>query len=40
VIHYYPHNLRSVTYLEAKEMNEDILNTMIESYEKLKHTNS
>jgi len=38
IIHYYPHNLRSVTYLEAKEMNEDILHIMIEAYEKLKLT--
>ena len=36
VIHYYPHNLRSLTYSEAKEMNEEILHAMIEAYQTLK----
>ncbi|PIZ66597.1 hypothetical protein CO051_06860 [Candidatus Roizmanbacteria bacterium CG_4_9_14_0_2_um_filter_39_13] len=36
VIHYYPHNLKRVTYDEARDMIDDILNTMSNAYRELK----
>ena len=36
VIHYYPHNLKRLTYDEAQEMIADILSIMIKAYEELK----
>lgn len=36
VIHYYPHNLKRLTYDEALEMIDDILNIMIKAYNELK----
>lgn len=36
VFHYYPHNIKRLTFDEAKRMNEDILHTMIKAYETLK----
>lgn len=36
VFHYYPHNIKRLTFEEAKLMNEDILNTMVKAYEALK----
>ncbi|CAN5226836.1 hypothetical protein BH09PAT2_BH09PAT2_03590 [soil metagenome] len=40
VFHYYPHNLKRLSLEEARNTNQEILNTMIEAYEqlKLKHT--
>jgi len=38
VIHYYPHNLKRITYDEAFEMIEDILNIMMKAYKELKHS--
>lgn len=35
VFHYYPHNIKRLTFEEAKAMNEQILNVMIESFEQL-----
>lgn len=37
VIHYYPHNLKRITYDEAQRMIEDILNTMITAHKELKY---
>lgn len=36
VFHYYPHNLKRLTLQEARNTNQEILNTMIEAYEQLK----
>lgn len=40
VIHYYPHNLKRISFAEAVAMDEDILQTMIRSYEELKLHNN
>ena len=39
VFHYYPHNIKRLTFDEAKNMNHEILNTMIEAYEQLQVKN-
>lgn len=36
VIHYYPHNFKRITYDEALEMIEDILNIMSNAYREMK----
>lgn len=36
IFHYYPHNIKRVTFEAALTMNEEILHTMIEAYEGLK----
>jgi hypothetical protein len=36
IFHYYPHNIKRVTYEAAESMNEEILHTMIEAYQALK----
>lgn len=38
VFHYYPHNIKRLTFTDAKNLNEEILATMVEVYEKLKVT--
>lgn len=42
VFHYYPHNIKRLTFDDARIMNEDILHAMIRSYQELKkkHKNS
>ncbi len=37
VFHYYPHNVKSVSYERAQEMSTQILTIMLETYEKLKY---
>lgn len=36
VFHYYPHNIKRLTFDDARIMNEDILHVMIRSYDELK----
>ena len=36
VFHYYPHNIKRLTFTDAKNLNEGLLATMVEAYEKLK----
>ncbi|HRN70068.1 MAG TPA: hypothetical protein PLS49_02680 [Candidatus Woesebacteria bacterium] len=36
VFHYYPHNIKRLSFEEAQIMNEDMLQTMVKSYEHLK----
>lgn len=36
VFHYYPHNLRRLDYQEALETNNEFMQVMVETYEKLK----
>ena len=36
VFHYYPHNIKRLTFEEAKTMNEDFLHTMSKAYDELK----
>jgi hypothetical protein len=36
VFHYYPHNIKKLTFTDAQNLNEEILSTMLDSYEKLK----
>lgn len=37
IFHYYPHNVKSVTYEKAEEISKQITATMLEAYEKLKY---
>lgn len=37
VFHYYPHNIKRLTFDDARIMNEDILQTMTKSYNELKN---
>lgn len=36
VFHYYPHNIKRLTFTDAKNLNEELLATMVEAYEQLK----
>jgi len=36
VFHYYPHNIKRLTYQEAEKMNTQIIHTMVHAFEKLK----
>ncbi len=36
VFHYYPHNIKRLTFEDARIMNEDILHAMVKSYDALK----
>ncbi|MCX7881503.1 MAG: hypothetical protein N2482_03290 [Patescibacteria group bacterium] len=36
IFHYYPHNLKAISFFQAKEIIEKIIETMKEVYEKLK----
>jgi hypothetical protein len=40
IFHYYPHNIKRVTFEEARRMNEEILQTMVEAYHELKAKDS
>jgi len=40
VIHYYPHNLKRISYAQAISMDEDILQTMVRAYDQLKNHNT
>ena len=36
VFHYYPHNIKKLSFEEAKSLNQEILHTMIKAYDGLK----
>ncbi|OGK14106.1 hypothetical protein A2861_04025 [Candidatus Roizmanbacteria bacterium RIFCSPHIGHO2_01_FULL_38_15] len=38
VFHYYPHNIKRLSFEDAKNLNHEILHTMIKAYEGLKHS--
>ncbi len=36
VFHYYPHNIKRLTFTDAQNLNEELMATMVDAYEKLK----